>query len=85
MNVTINPAVTETKVVEVKPRTITFTLNEQEAGILASIMGKVGGIGPNREITNRFYNEATDFLREDYYLKYKHLVYGDLTICETEV
>lgn len=41
--VTINPAVTETKVVEVSPATYTLELNEQEFTALMVLVGTVGG------------------------------------------
>ena len=41
--VTINPAVTETKVVEVSPATYTLELNEQEFTALMVLVGMVGG------------------------------------------
>ena len=41
--VTINPAVTETKVVEVSPATYTLELNEQEFVALMVLVGRVGG------------------------------------------
>ena len=41
--VTINPAVTETKVVEVSPATYTLELNEQEFVALMVLVGAVGG------------------------------------------
>ena len=41
--VTINPAVTETKVVEVSPATYTLELSEQEFVALMVLVGRVGG------------------------------------------
>lgn len=41
--VTINPAVTKTKVVEVSPATYTLELNEQEFTALMVLVGMVGG------------------------------------------
>lgn len=41
--VTINPAVTETKVVEVSPATYTLELNEQEFVAIMILVGMVGG------------------------------------------
>ena len=41
--VTISPAVTETKVVEVSPATYTLELNEQEFTALMVLVGMVGG------------------------------------------
>ena len=41
--VTIKPAVTETKVVEVSPATYTLELNEQEFVAIMILVGMVGG------------------------------------------
>ena len=41
--VTVNPAVTETKVVEVSPATYTLELNEQEFTAIMVLVGMVGG------------------------------------------
>ena len=41
--VTINPAVTETKVVEVSPATYTLELNEQEFVAIMVLVGMVSG------------------------------------------
>ena len=41
--VTVNPAVTETKVVEVSPATYTLELNEQEFVAIMILVGMVGG------------------------------------------
>ena len=41
--VTINPAVTETKVVEVSPATYTLELNDQEFVAIMILVGMVGG------------------------------------------
>lgn len=41
--VTINPAVTETKVVEVSPATYTLELSEQEFTAIMVLVGMVGG------------------------------------------
>ena len=41
--VTINPAVTETKVVEISPATYTLELNEQEFVAIMILVGMVGG------------------------------------------
>ena len=41
--VTVNPAVIETKVVEVSPATYTLELNEQEFTVLMVLVGMVGG------------------------------------------
>ena len=43
MDFKVNPAVTETKVVEVSPATYTVTLTEKEAVVIASLVGNVTG------------------------------------------
>ena len=43
MDFKVNPAVTETKVVEVSPATYTITLTEKEAAVIASLIGAVNG------------------------------------------
>ena len=43
MDFKVNPAVTETKVVEVFPATYTVTLTEKEAAVIASLIGAVNG------------------------------------------
>ena len=43
MDFKVNPAVTETKVVEVSPATYTVTLSEKEAAVIASLIGAVNG------------------------------------------
>ena len=47
MDFKVNPAVTETKVVEISPATYTVTLTEKEAAVIASLIG--GVIGQQRE------------------------------------
>ena len=41
MKMTVNPAVTETKVVEISPATYTLELSEKEIALLAGLVGKV--------------------------------------------
>ncbi len=43
MDFKVNPAVTETKVVEISPATYTITLTEKEAAVIASLIGNVNG------------------------------------------
>ena len=43
MDFKVNPAVTETKVVEISPATYTVTLTEKEAAVIASLIGNVAG------------------------------------------
>ena len=47
MDFKVNPAVTETKVVEISPATYTVTLTEKEAVVIASLIGNV--YGPSEE------------------------------------
>lgn len=43
MKMTVNPAVTETKVVEISPATYTLELDKKEMIVLASFMGNTNG------------------------------------------
>lgn len=58
--VTINPAVTETKVVEVSPATYTLELNEQEFVALMVLVGMVGGEpeGIRNDVLNPLWNSV---------------------------
>ena len=58
--VTINPAVTETKVVEVSPATYTLELNEQEFTALMILVGMVGGEpkGIRNDVLNPLWNSV---------------------------
>ena len=49
MDFKVNPAVTETKVVEVSPATYTVTLTEKEAAVIASLIGNVVGLKEESE------------------------------------
>ena len=55
MDFKVNPAVTETKVVEISPATYTVTLTEKEAVVIASLIGNVIGSKEEsefRKVTN---------------------------------
>ena len=70
--VTINPAVTETKVVEVSPATYTLELNEQEFVAIMVLVGMLGGEpnGIRNDVLNPLWNSvfAQKFL-DDYAFK----------------
>ena len=69
--VTINPAVTETKVVEVSPATYTLELNEKEFVAIMVLVGMVGG-GPEgirNDVLNPLWNSVfSEKYKEDYLL-----------------
>ena len=77
--VTINPAVTETKVVEVSPATYTLELNEQEFVAIMVLVGMVGGEpeGIRNDVLNPLWDSvfSKKFI-EDYAFKGKSL-YND--------
>lgn len=58
--VTINPAVTETKVVEVSPATYTLELNEKEFVAIMVLVGTVGGEpeGIRNEVLSPLWNSV---------------------------
>ena len=61
MDFKVNPAVTETKVVEVSPATYTVTLNEKEAAVIASLIGNVTGSKEEsefRRVTNDLWGDV---------------------------
>ena len=67
--VTINPAVTETKVVEVSPATYTLELNEKEFVAIMVLVGMVGGEpeGIRNDVLNPLWNSVfSEKFREDY-------------------
>ena len=70
--VTVNPAVTETKVVEVSPATYTLELNEQEFVAIMILVGMVGGEseGIRDDVLTPLWNSvfSKNFL-EDYAFK----------------
>ena len=70
--VTINPAVTETKVVEVSPATYTLELNEQEFVALMVLVGMVGGElkGIRKDVLNPLWDSVfKQKFKEDYAFK----------------
>ena len=86
--VTINPAVTETKVVEVSPATYTLELNEKEFVAIMVLVGMVGG-GPEgirNDVLNPLWNSVfSEKFREDYtfgqenlYTDYRKQIKGDI-------
>ena len=78
--VTINPAVTETKVVEVSPATYTLELNEKEFVAIMVLVGMVGGEpeGIRNDVLNPLWDSvfSKKFVAEDYAFKGKSL-YSD--------
>ena len=88
--VTIKPAVTETKVVEVSPATYTLELNEQEFTALMVLVGMVGGEpkGIRNDVLTPFWNSvfAKKFI-EDYafgqgnlYHDYRNQIKGSIYV-----
>lgn len=49
MDFKVNPAVRETKVVEISPATYTITLTGKEAAVIASLIGNVVGLKEESE------------------------------------
>ena len=86
--VTINPAVTETKVVEVSPATYTLELNEQEFTALMVLVGMVGGETKgirNDVLTPLWKSVFSEKFKEDYasgqgklYNNYRNQIKGDI-------
>ena len=78
--VTIKPAVTETKVVEVSPATYTLELNEQEFTALMVLVGMVGGEpeGIRNDVLTPLWKSvfSKKFVAENYAFKGKSL-YND--------
>ena len=69
--VTINPAVTETKVVEVSPATYTLELNEKEFVAIMVLVGMVGGEpeGIRNDVLSPLWNSVfSEKFKEDYTL-----------------
>ena len=78
--VTIKPAVTETKVVEVSPATYTLELNEQEFTALMVLVGMVGGKpeGIRNDVLNPLWDSVfSEKFKEDYALGQKETLYGN--------
>ena len=86
--VTINPAVTETKVVEVSPATYTLELNEQEFVALMVLVGMVGGEPEgirNDVLTPLWKSVFSEKFKEDYafgqgnlYTDYRKQIKGNI-------
>ena len=86
--VTINPAVTETKVVEVSPATYTLELNEKEFVAIMVRVGMVGGEpeGIRNDVLNPLWNSVfSEKFREDYifgqgnlYTDYRKQIKGNI-------
>ena len=86
--VTINPAVTETKVVEVSPATYTLELNEQEFTALMVLVGMVGGEPEgirNEALTplwdsvfSKKFLEDYAFGRRELYNNYRNQIKGNI-------
>ena len=70
MDFKVNPAVTETKVVEVSPATYTVTLTEKEAVVIASLVGNVTGSKEESE-----FRRVIDGLWESGFSKVYHSKY----------
>ena len=67
MDFKANPAVTETKVVEISPATYTVTLTEKEAEVIASLVGSVTGPSDESE-----FRRVIDSLWESGFYKIWH-------------
>ena len=88
--VTINPAVTETKVVEVSPATYILELNEQEFTALMVLVGMVGGEpeGIRNDVLNPLwhsvfsqkYVEDYAFTGETLYNNYRSQIKGSIYV-----
>ena len=86
--VTIKPAVTETKVVEVSPATYTLELNEKEFVAIMVLVGMVGGEpeGIRNDVLNPLWNSVfSEKFREDYifgqgnlYTDYRKQIKGNI-------
>ncbi len=88
--VTINPAVTETKVVEVSPATYTLELNEQEFVAIMVLVGMVGGEpeGIRNDVLNPLWNsvfskyflDACPWTEGSLYHKYRNQIKGSIYV-----
>ena len=86
--VTINPAVTETKVVEISPATYTLELNEQEFVALMVLVGMVGGEPEGirndvltplwKSVFSKKHAEGLDFTGESLYHNYRKQIKGKI-------
>lgn len=81
MKMTVNPAVTETKVVEISPATYTLELNEQEGALLAGLVGKVGGFGGKySSVVSKLWNDGLLQFRDSKYYPRQIELINDNTI-----
>ena len=88
--VTINPAVTETKVVEVSPATYTLELNEQEFTALMVLVGMVGGKpeGIRNDVLNPLWKSVFEqaflkdhaFKGDSLYDNYRNQIKGEIYV-----
>ena len=88
--VTINPAVTETKVVEVSPATHTLELNEKEFVAIMILVGMVGGEPKgirNDVLTPLWGSVFSEKFKEEYalgqgklYRDYRKQIKGDIYV-----
>lgn len=88
--VTINPAVTETKVVEVSPATYTLELSEQEFTALMVLVGMVGGEpkGIRNDVLTPLWDsvfckkflEDYAFIEGSLYNKYRNQIKGSIYV-----
>ena len=74
MDFKVNPAVTETKVVEVSPATYTVTLTEKEAAVIASLIGGVNGSPDKSEFRRVINNLWESGFSEVWYSKFYHSI-----------
>ena len=88
--VTINPAVTETKVVEVSPATYTLELNEQEFVAIMILVGMVGGEPKGirndvltplwKSVFRQSYLDNYAFKRDTIHKDYRSQIKGDIYV-----
>ena len=88
--VTINPAVTETKVVEVSPATYTLELNEQEFTALMVLVGMVSGKteGIRNDVLNPLWKSVFEqkfmddfaFGQRELYNNYRNQIKGEIYV-----
>ena len=78
----IKPVV-ETKTVVVRPGELVLHLNVDEAGLLASIVGKVTGKGENREVISALFGACNSMIEaygKDYLKDYIGMAKGDMQL-----
>ena len=88
--VTVNPAVTETKVVEVSPATYTLELNEQEFTAIMVLVGMVGGEPEGirndvltplwKSVFHKKFLENHDFKGDTLYDNYRNQIKGSIYV-----